>query len=53
MNQQVLHGNQGLAAFSIAFSAPGVPMLTVCFGISFEMAVFDLACAAVAVPDCE
>ena len=33
---------QGLAAFSIAFSAAGVPMLTVCFGISFETAVFDL-----------
>ncbi len=41
-----------MAAFSIAFSAAGVPMFTDCFGISFDTAVFFCACAAVVVPDC-
>ena len=30
----------GVALFCIAFSAAGVPMFTVCFGVSFETAVF-------------
>ena len=53
IRQRYRHNDQGLAAFSIAFSAAGVPKSTGCFGTSFETAVFFLACSAVAAPDCE